>query len=258
MAITFVWDAAFEAAPGDGLARSLIDNEIRLIPRGIRERMEDEHEWGFNTELDTGVHRAGYVTVMGKGNAAAMAAVADMQQGSLYLMTDGADLQIHIYITGTGWVKLASIDHLGLAGTTDDDHPLYLKRDGGAMEADLDMGGHLLQTAEGAAEIYSGFTLFRHRAAAHATLGSIDAIVDGILTNVEVKIGQTEESGALNNNTGVQFALPNTAFFPQLYVSGAYDKDIWCTPGIEGKEFGVYNKSGGDRTYRLRYEYLVA
>lgn len=255
MAITFVWDAAFEAAPGNDLARSLIDNEIRLIARGIRERMEDEHEWGFNTELDTGVHRAGYVTVMGKGNAAAMAAVTNMQQGSLYLMTDGADLQIHIYITGTGWVKLSSIDHLGLAGTTDDDHPLYLKRDGGVMEADLNMGGKLLQT-DGAGEIYSGFTLFRHRAAAHATLGNIDAIVNGILTNVEVKIGQAEQSGNLNNNTYVMFTLPVNAFFPQVYVSGAYDKDIWFIPGDNGKELGVANKSGGNRTYRLRYEYV--
>jgi len=256
VAITFVWDAAFNAYPPQTLGKSLIDNNIRLPVRGIRERMEVEHEWGFNTEFDTGRHRAGYVTVMDKGNAAAMAAVSNPQEGALYLLTSGSDLQVHIR-TGGAWVKLSSIDHAALAGLTDDDHPMYIRKNGGTMGGDLDMGGQLLDTAEGSAQKYSGFTLFRHRSSQHASLGATTVIANGILTATEVKISQTEVSGALNDGTWVTVAISYTAFFPQVYVSGSYDRDVWITPGVNAREIGIVNDSGSNRTYRLRYEWVA-
>ena len=258
MAVTFVWDAAFDAAPPNTLVKSLIDDNIRTSFRGIRERMECEHMWGPFTDEDTGRHRPGYVTVLDKGNAGAMAGVVNPQEGALYLMTDGADLQVHIY-TGGAWVKLSSVDHDLLTGRDDNDHPWYLRRDGGTLQdGDLDLGGFVLETPEAAADKYGGFTLFRHRSAGHASLGNIDVIADGILTSTEIKISQHEVSGALADGAWLKCTMVNCAFFPQVCVSGAYDKDIWILPGTDGYEIGLANESGGARNFRIRDEAVEA
>ena len=38
--LSFSWNAAYEATPGSGLSRNSLDDELRRITSGVRERME--------------------------------------------------------------------------------------------------------------------------------------------------------------------------------------------------------------------------
>lgn len=127
--LSFSWNAAYEAAPGSGLSRNSLDNELRRITSGVRERMEREHNWGPSTDEDDGTHIPGKTTVLLTGNAAALAAVANMQEGALFLQDDGTNLELFVY-TSAAWVSITDDVHGSMANLTDDlCHTQYMLKD---------------------------------------------------------------------------------------------------------------------------------
>src|SRR5271157_482035 len=85
MSLYFVWDATYEALPGNTLPRNLIANEIRTMKLGIRGMMEAQHNFGFNTPADDGSHWGGHVTAALIGTTPG--AVTTPQKGSIYINT---------------------------------------------------------------------------------------------------------------------------------------------------------------------------
>lgn len=143
--LTFDWNTLYEATPGDGLSRGSIDDTERQMSRGIRERMEREHNFGYNTELDDGTHRPGLTTVALMDDAATMAALTDMQDGAVYVQDDGTDIKVHVY-NGATWTDFTKDDHGSLEGLSDDDHEDYwlLTENLDASDETLNMGSNHL------------------------------------------------------------------------------------------------------------------
>lgn len=275
--MTFVWDSDFEAYPSDNqMAVSQIDNEIRAVRLGIWERMSPGHNWGPYTEKDDGSHRGGYVQVMDKGDAAAMAAVSDPQEGCLFLVEDGSKLSIYCYYDAA-WNLIGSNDHGELTGLTDDDHAQYLKKDGGLMEANLNMGSNFLIAPLSGLNEYGSFTLYGHRSQSDAHGGDDgirDEAVDGV-TNAKIKIGEHETSGTINpadwTNTGTFYyarvaptLVSDYIFLPQVcWTRGDAGTSAIFVPGEVGSDepFAIHfrNDTVQDTVnYRIRLRYVQA
>ena len=173
----FTLDAAYLARPTSSISRSLLDNEIRQLKYAIRERMAVEHEWNPSSTTNEGWHKAGGTTVCGLGDATARSAYTTPQEGSLFVLTDGSDRRVQIYIDDE-WVDVSTLDHDLLTGRTDDDHPQYVLKSGGAMSGSLDMGGFVIETGQ-TTGTYGQFTLYQHREDSHPSLGDLAAVGDG-------------------------------------------------------------------------------
>ena len=147
--LSFSWDAGYEATPTSGLSRNSLDNDLRRIHAGIRERMEREHNFGANTDEDDGTHIPGKTTVVLKDSTVVRNALSDVQTGACYLLDDGTNMYFEVW-TGAAWLRISDNDHDALAGLTDDDHgEMYwlgtsVVTDAAAI---LDMGGEHLSTA---------------------------------------------------------------------------------------------------------------
>lgn len=96
---------------------------------GVREIMEREHNFGSYADEDDGTHILGKTTVLLTGNAAALAAVANMQEGALFLQDDGTNLELFLY-TSAAWVNITDDAHGSMANLTDDlCHTQYMLKD---------------------------------------------------------------------------------------------------------------------------------
>lgn len=253
------WD---ETIPTSALAKSLIDDELRRMKLAIRERMGQEHQFGPFTDFDTGRHIPGKTTVLGQGDSTDLAAITTMQAGSLFLLEDGSDLQVQLY-NGSAWVALSTLDHAVLTGRDDDDHPGLLKKDGGIMAGDLDMGTYKITTS-GSGSTHGIFTLYGHRALSHATIGDIRAITDASLTANAFNIVQETTTTSVSDTLNVVFTLPAFYFLPQVYAQCAYNAAINIipiTPTVQNPSvqygFSVRNLSGSPVVIRVRREYLI-
>jgi hypothetical protein len=168
MAITTVWDSAFETSPSDLMDKSLIPEEIHLIKVAIEQRMGFEHYFGpWSTPIvdtdedsepapDNGKHWPGHVTVASYDTLANRLSTG-VQKGALYVMkwqedgtTTGRVLQMY---DGASWVTATSSVHAALAGTSNDDHPLYVllgsadkNRNSFDAGVNLNLGGNYLYT----------------------------------------------------------------------------------------------------------------
>lgn len=145
--LSFTWDATYEGTPSSGLSRNSLDNEIRRITSGVRERMGREHNFGPFTDTDDGTHIPGKTTILLTGNAAARAAVSDMQEGALFLQDDGTNLELFLY-TGAAWVSITDDVHGSMDNLTDDlAHEQYMLKDTAyVLEDTFDMNDQRLST----------------------------------------------------------------------------------------------------------------
>jgi len=227
--MTFNWDSSYESLPTDQLNRALIDNAIRGIKVGTRERMEVEHEWGPYTDEDTGRHRKGHVSVIMRGDATTRDALVNPQPGSLYLLEDGSDLQLFLYFDPAGgtnysWEKISTLDHSSFADKNGGDpHPQYTLKNGGVMSGQLDMNGNLIKAPLSYSTYWGNTSLYGHRANYHPKVGNVNAIASGgIITQAKWSSNTTETSASLGGNARYSFPPYGTLrFFPQIYVEGA-------------------------------------
>lgn len=262
------WNAGYEATPTSALAKTLIDDELRRLKLAIRERMGQEHQFGPYTDEDTGRHIPGKTTVLSQGNAAAMAAVTNMQEGALYLMEDGVDLQLHAYLSGS-WVTLGSVDHAILSDrNTGHPHSGLLLKDGGIMAGDLKLGSNKIVTPEAVAHTYGIFTLYRHRTTGHLTLGSVDALAANTIPSESFTISQVETEATVSiASDGLMVALEENAihFVPQVYIRRAFSNNPSFTIGgysgtTSAKGFGIYVVQTApiisSASVRIRREYI--
>ena len=145
--LSYTWNAAWEASPSNSLSRNSLDDHLRRITGGLRERMEREHNWGPFTDSDDGSHIAGKTTVLLTGDAVALAAVADMQEGALFLQDDGTNLELFLY-TGAAWVSITNDVHGNMENLTDDlAHEQYMLKDTAyVLEDTFDMNDQRLST----------------------------------------------------------------------------------------------------------------
>jgi hypothetical protein len=264
------WDSDYEATPANTLVRSLIDDEIRQVIYGIRERMSVEHRWGPRTAPDTdpeslsyqlynltqGYHIPGGTTICDIGDETDRDVVSSPQLGSLFIVQDGSNYSVNIY-TSEGWQSLSTIDHLELTGTSDNDHPQYVLIDGGAMTGALDMDGFTINTQE-TGQTFGQFTLYRHRNESHGDIDNIDAIVDKAVTFDKLRIVSQEITTALDPYEEYTFTSYPNGFFPQVYV---YSASILSggNPIVTMGLNRVYNTgaSGSSYTIRIRREYIA-
>lgn len=145
--MSFSWDAAYEALPTDGLSRSSLDDALRYMLVGVRQRMGEEHNFGPFTDEDDGTHIPGKTTVLLTGNAAALAALTDMEEGSLFLQDDGSNLELFLY-TSAAWLSITDDVHGSMANLTDDlCHEDYMLKDTAyILEDTFDMNDQRLST----------------------------------------------------------------------------------------------------------------
>jgi hypothetical protein len=276
------WDSAYNATPTSSLSRSLIDDEIRQTIFGIRERMAAEHRWGplagASTDpadlsyqlnaLAQGRHIPGGTTICGLGDETARDAIVTPQIGSLYIVQDGSNFEINLY-KSTGWATISTLDHSELTGRTDDDHPQYVLKDGGAMTGNLNMGGGIIATSA-TGDTSGQFTLYRHREASHGNIENIDAITDNAVTLAKLSIQQSSVSvtltrPAVGDNPTYYFELPLLSFFPQIYVIANYNSDFpqLNTIGYNGSGTGygwtinTQMTNGASRSFRIRKEWIA-
>jgi hypothetical protein len=263
------WDSAYEATPGSNLVRSLIDDEIRQMTYGVRERMSQEHRWGpfgvadtdpetlsFKTNaLDEGSHLPGGTTICDIGDSTDRDAIVTPQLGALFVVYADANYEVNIYTT-EGWTALSTMNHADLVGREDNDHQQYVLKSGGVMTGNLDMGGYTIETQE-TGQTLGTLALYKHRTMSHGTIEDIRAITDGAVTFAKLKTTQSEITVSLPDYTRYQFALPLHAFFPQVYALN----DIFSvviSPCYElTSQHGWALVSGVGTDVRIRYEWIV-
>jgi hypothetical protein len=246
------WDASYEATPTDSLRINLIDNVIRDITFGIRERMSVEHEWGPGNDLNDGSHIMGGTSVLATGNLAAQTALANMQEGSLFLLNTGTDLNLSIYDEAT-WKNLSTVDHDALTGTTDNDHPQCLLKDGGVMLAPLDMSGFMV-VAPIEVEYYSNLTLKYHTTQAHRSLGDLSVLTANSLPASALKTITQIDTYVMNAGDKVFWDVHPLEFFPAIYqLTEAF---IYLSPGITTQQLGLFHSSGAQSTVQVYREWI--
>lgn len=272
--MVFTWDSAFEAAPANNVSRSLIDNYIRDTKRAIRERMEVEHEWGPSSSIDSGRHIGGRTTVMGKGDAAAMAAVATPQDGALFLLTDGAELRLHVYYSGD-WHVMSTLNHLFLSNRdvdptgspAADAHPALIKQAAvNALTGPLNMQGNFLKSTTNALALTQDSTLgyVKHK---HVTetnphrADSANAFTPNSILLRSLKLSQSSTVYNIAHNAVQDIiqpvTLPSICFFPQVYAYlGSPTYDVRFCAASSG-DFGIINETGGAIDVRVRWESWV-
>jgi hypothetical protein len=186
--ISYNWNSDFEARPTINLSRSVFDDQIRYTTRGIRERMEVEHEWGPNSGLDDGRHKKGYMQITDVGDSTARAAITNPQEGSLFLLEDSGFLKLQVYTDGA-WEMVGTNYHDALAGLSDDDHPQYLKKAGGTFTGSLDAGGNAITLPNGTSALQCGLVAGIHIDKGHPgniAKNSFDGLIPKVKFNMDV------------------------------------------------------------------------
>lgn len=264
MALSFDWNSGYESRPTGASLRSIIDNEIRQLRRGIREVMEQEHNWGPYTDKDDGSHRRGYVRVLLKGDSTDD--VSNPQEGSLYLLDPGGTsyLELFIYYDGS-WHKIHTGDHGELDGLGDDDHSQYAKKSAGTVVDGIDMDGNKILIPSASGETAKGFTMGAHYAAGHMTVrGLVDAMASEIVPVSMINILQQDED--VTNPTYVyavsgqygyyaHISIPDYSFFPNFYAYNNASHVSIIPPVSRSVSNSIALVSAGDfdATVKLRY-----
>lgn len=230
MVFSFSWDSNFESRPGSGLNRNSLDNELRLLPIGIRERMEIEHNWGpYNLDdddrmIDDGTHIPGKTTILAIGDYDDITDYTNPQEGALYVARDeeeSGNMQIYIYYS-SAWHKISEFDHGALSDLTGVGvHPQYLLLTGGTIDGVLNMGGSALYL-DTSSSIGSGMVVGKHRESDH-TFDDLDAIDDDTITLAKLDISQNSYSGSIAALSAVALTL-NPCFAPNLYSSTNWER----------------------------------
>jgi hypothetical protein len=251
---SYVWDDNFNTRPSDDIPVALLDDDIRATGLGVAERLDAEHEIrDLNAD---GRHRAGKTTVMESGDDAAMAAISNPQTGALFHNTQGGGSKIYQF-NGLSWSLVASADHGDLSGLADHDHPIYVLKTGGTMTGPLNMGGNRLRT-NWTGNIAYGFTLYKHKSAAHSLTNHLAILAASILSG-KAKISQYD-SGTFVLAAGERvFKGPRPAFMflPQVYVDSA--GAAWkfrILPGDSTHGVGLWNGYSAGANCRIRFEYI--
>lgn len=132
------WDAAFEASPADSDEAKYGATKIRQLKLAVSERLELELNFKTGTQP---LLKAGQAAVCYSGNAAQIAALANVANGALAWSTTANCFQRS---NGTAYANL-SIDHGTLAGLSDDDHTQYLKLDkvGQTISANISVAANI-------------------------------------------------------------------------------------------------------------------
>lgn len=208
---SFTWDTAYEASPSSGLSRGSIDDILRQLNRGLRERFEVEHNVGYTTESDDGTHIPGKTTVALMDDAAALAALSDMQDGAVYVQDDGANIKVYVYIDGTGWVDFTNDDHGQLENLAlDSAHDQYWVADDDldASDSTLNMGGNYLEVS---GTVTGGLKVSEHVVNGH-TLISATALKDGTLGRQHLSVNvSTVTDFHVAHGEFIYFEVPSTA-----------------------------------------------
>jgi hypothetical protein len=126
MAGTITWDTAFEALPPDtGEYASVGAERIRDTKLYLSDTLDVEHNFSEKSpKTGTGYHLPGLTSVAYVGTTTQVNALTGMHQGALAYDTT---LNVWKVYSGSAWVSRgADMDHGGLGGLTDDDHPRYL------------------------------------------------------------------------------------------------------------------------------------
>ena len=248
MPMSFTWNSAYEAIPSQNLNRNLIDDEIRKWSRGIREFMEEEHNFGPFTAKDDGSHIGGKVQILVMDDAAAEAALSNEQEGALFLRDDGAFLQLRLF-TGGAWQDVESLDHGELTGlVTGHDHTdLFLNQLSETVAlpgTDLELNANDLITDEDTLNTYGGMTLYRHRAAHHPNLGAASSIDDGSITGPHLWLSNYSYAYVLPGLTYATITLNGAkSFLPNIFCAAETERILFCAyPSFAaGTGFGIKN-----------------
>jgi hypothetical protein len=113
---TRTWNAAYEASPADTDSASEGAQRIRNLKTDIRERMEDEHDWGDINQSDTNVHVEGAARIFVQSAAPATTpGGAAIDDGRMWLDTD--DDKLYVYDAGdAAWEEIVDAgDHVTLS-----------------------------------------------------------------------------------------------------------------------------------------------
>jgi hypothetical protein len=249
MPFEFVWDAAYEDYPVQGTNRSLIDDEERRLARGVRERMEVEHNWGPYTEKDDGSHRGGVTTVAQKG--ADPTGISNPKDGALYLKVVGSDLQLYVRYEGA-WHQVSSLGHSGLLNLDKLVHPQYLQKIGGQMEGNLDMGGFGIRNTSGwYMQTKDGFVYGQHAKVNgyHYQFGNLDTVSLLTIPADAVYWGALKWSGNLGAGDEISYSFGTSyRLLPPMFYAEDHDIALRCPDGHWG--FRLYNTALSNRDYR--------
>lgn len=259
--LSFSWDSAYESTPGTGLSRGSIDDTIRQMSRGIRQRMEREHNFGYDTEADDGTHRPGKTTVALRDSEAVRLALANMQDGAVYVQIESGVLTLYVYIEGTGWTALSTNAHHDLEGLSDDDHEQYWLLTEGIDDptVSLDMGGNLLSipgSITGALKVEDHVDVTNPHPVTTGDAIKADDLPKRIITEPGVLIS---DSGTLS--VGEEKKIPNIVVPVGWDYSGVTAIDLFADasvflgiitdPAEPCPNWGLYNSDSVSHTYEL-------
>lgn len=270
---SFLWDSTYESQPPPGLNRNQIDNQLRLMHRAIRERMEVAHNFGQYTTKDDGSHRGGFVKVLLKGDSAARDALANVQTGSLYLLETGGKLQLQIY-DGASWNNIGVTDHGDLSGLAGLDHPQYIEVAGDTMTGPISgdgIGAEVYMPLSNQA-VQASLLTYYHAVGGHSSLGNIDAIEDAsALAAVFANYETASVNQLAENPTGAGYPTYSPRgeismqgairFTPNTYLNPEADFDAMIVPASAANRIACYASAGSglisySYTFRVKYRYI--
>lgn len=246
--LSFSWDTAYEANPGNGISRGSIDDSIRKMGRGIAERMSVEHNFSYRNDEDDGSHIPGETTVALKDTAGVRDALTDMQDGAVYVADDGAgNTAVFVYTVGIGWEEFTDNDHVSLENLDGIGHnDVYFLRTDDIIVTDksLDMGGNVLAVGGDVTRLI--------RAKDHINeihdVTSAAAFADGHLSSYELKdifVGTIEGSISPGQTKRVGFGFPLVAIVSINLYSDGLNIFLGCTTdsGNDNRNISIYNGS---------------
>lgn len=219
MALSLLWDTAFEARPPAGLNRNQLDNELRLFRNTTKQVMSREHNFGG--AIDDGRHAGGRVTTHGVGGVAERDALTNVPDGALWVLAPGDDTySLQGYRSATAsWITIGALNHSALSGlTATGAHPEFLLKSGGTLSRPvnaLNAGIHV----PGAASVFSGYTTSEHFVEGHPNQvrDTIEAAASGSLPLAKLKKRTITSVASVTRTT----VAPPDFYFHEYYLPTA-------------------------------------
>ena len=265
--LSFDWNAIYETTPADGLSRGSIDDVIRQISRGVRQRMSREHNFGYTSEKDDGTHRPGKTTVASKSSTVNP---TDADTGSLHFYSSGTVRQLKLKKPDDTWTTLSENKHSTLVGTTTstghDDVYVRNDQDFSDVAVTVNMGGNKLYAMEDYSPLGAKvMTTRNHLPEIVHTIASVDQSVrETTLTPNKISSGNVyilTFSGSLSMYSGQRWDLPGfmrtlvgiefSGSSPNL-VLGCYTQN-----GSLNANIAVYNYASSAQTFTLKLRIIA-